>query len=109
MGSKGQEAISQRPEKASFYLFQFIGLAVSLCLAHPQAPASPPYKREVGGVLLHTQKLHKSRWQDACGFGGRGVLELRPSYLNDFLPPLTTKWPSVEGPRECWWGNMGLY
>lgn len=80
-GSKGQKALSQRPEKAFFYLFQYSSLVISLCFAHPQTPA-PPYKREVRGVLLHTQKLHKSIWQDACGVGSRDGLELRSSYLS---------------------------
>lgn len=75
----------------------------------PPDPCAPiPYKREVGGVLLHTQRLHKSIWQDACGVGSRDGLELRSATLV-FLLPLVTKWQSVEGPRECWWGNMGLY
>lgn len=31
-------------------------------------------------MLLHTQRLHKSIWQDACGVGSRDGLELRSSY-----------------------------
>lgn len=33
-------------------------------------------------MFLHTQKLHKSIWQDACGVGSRDGLELRSSYLS---------------------------
>lgn len=49
----------------------------------PPDPCAPtPNKGEVGGVFLHTQKLHKSIWQDAYGVGSRGGLELRSSYLS---------------------------
>lgn len=46
------------------------------------------------------------------GLGTAGSQELAPlvsSPPSSYLPLGTTKWPSAEGPRGCWWGNMGLY
>ena len=78
----------------------------------PQPRARHPREVWVGGV-------HKARWQAACWVGGgrrgpraagsRGPAPSVPSSPSSHLPRGTTKWPSAEGPRGCWWGNTGLY
>lgn len=92
------------------------------CLCPSSRPLGPQPLQEVwvGGVLCHPSVISTSPDGRMLvgGRGGRGWIgdcweprasSLVPSSPSSHLPLGTTKWPSAEGPRGCWWGNMGLY